>query len=106
MPKIRSLLSQESSPSIKGDSPTKLNDVKAGGLEPLEELPEHNSIEEEAEDIDDEDEEDQFSFNSEQARIDMEKMKELEILGENLKNGLDQKVSTVQGAHINPPQAA
>ena len=36
----------------------------------------------------------------------MEKMGELLELGENLKNGLDQKVSIVQGAHINPPQAA
>ena len=102
---MRSLLSQDGSPSIKDESPTKLDDVKVGGLEPLEELPEHNSIEEEAEDIEDDEEEDQFSYNSEQARLDMEKMKELETLGENLKNGLDQKVSIVQGAHINPPQA-
>ena len=35
----------------------------------------------------------------------MEKMNELATLGENLKSGLDQKVSIVQGAHINPPKA-
>ena len=52
------------------------------------------------------DEDEKFSFDSEQARLDMEKMNELTTLGENLKSGLDQKVSIVQGAHINPPQAA
>ena len=99
-------MSTELSPSIISDGSLeegKGQKVDILGLDAVEELPEQNSIEEEVEKIEEEDEEDQFSFNSEQARIDMEKMKELEILGENLKNGLDQKVSIVQGAHINPP---
>ena len=109
MPKLRALSSNESltSPGIKDLTPDKSmgSEEKKLSLEVLEELPEQNSIEEEAEAISEEDEDEKFSFDSEQARLDMEKMNELTTLGENLKSGLDQKVSIVQGAHINPPKA-
>ena len=52
VPKIRHLQSQDNSPSVSKQTPEK-EDSKLAPLEVLEELPEQNSIEEEAEHIED-----------------------------------------------------
>ena len=89
-------LASNSTPE-KGESQEESANKQNLNLELVEELPEQNSIEDEVEEIEEEeeDDEDNFSFDSEQARLDMEKMGELLELGEHLKNGLDQKVSIV-----------